>query len=126
VWVFADGPSFPGPRYMRIVVKDGRAQGAITTDWYGDLPMNKLRIDGDVAHFEIDNGNAKLPPLPWTATLRDGQARAVAFSAADAGLAAMPAHIRDVWAQRELPASTWRAAVPAHGVVLLVLHPGRD
>ncbi|MFT4198366.1 MAG: glycoside hydrolase family 27 protein [Pseudoxanthomonas sp.] len=75
VWVFADGPSFPGPRYMRIAVKDGRARGAITTDWYGDLPMNKLRIDGDVAHFEIDNGNAKLPPLPWTATLRDGQVR---------------------------------------------------
>jgi alpha-galactosidase len=77
VWVFAGSPSFPGPRYLRISLKDGDAQGAITTDWYGDLPMNKLRIEGNVAHFEIDNGNARLPPLPWTATLRNGQLHAV-------------------------------------------------
>ncbi|WDS36332.1 glycoside hydrolase family 27 protein [Pseudoxanthomonas sp.] len=77
VWVFAQGPAFPGPRYMRIALKDGQWQGYITTDWYGDIPMDKLRVEGDVAHFEIDNGNAKLPVRPWTATLDGGQVQVV-------------------------------------------------
>jgi alpha-galactosidase len=75
VWVLGEGPAFPGAKLVRIWDQDGQPRGAITTDWYGDLPMNKLRIEGNVAHFEIDNGNAKLPPLPWTATLRDGRIR---------------------------------------------------
>ncbi|QNH21807.1 Alpha galactosidase A [Xanthomonas sp. GW] len=73
IWVIAQGPSFPGPRYLRIVQRDGQAQGSITTDWYGDVPMQQLRIDGDVAHFQIDNGNPRLPAQPWTATLEHGQ-----------------------------------------------------
>jgi alpha-galactosidase len=77
VWVFAQGPSFPGPRYLRIRRVAGQLQGALTTDWYGDVPMNALRIVDGVAHFEIDNGNAKLPAKPWTATLRDGALQVV-------------------------------------------------
>ncbi|SEL15391.1 alpha-galactosidase [Pseudoxanthomonas sp. GM95] len=75
VWVFAKGPSFPGPRYLRIAMRDGQPQGSLTTDWYGDVPMNRLRIEGTTASFEIDNGNAKLPARPWTATLHDGHLR---------------------------------------------------
>jgi len=77
IWVFDGGPSFPGPRYLRITTATGPAKGALITDWYGDLPMNKLHIEGDVAHFEIDNGNPRLPPKPWTATLAGGNLRVV-------------------------------------------------
>jgi len=75
VWVFGRGPDFPGLRYMRITRKEGNVVGTITTDWYGDVPMNKLRVKGDTARFEIDNGNARLPPREWKATLTDGRVR---------------------------------------------------
>jgi len=77
IWIFDGSPSFPGPRYLRITTAAGPAKGALTTDWYGDLPMNRLHIEGDVAHFEIDNGNPRLPPKPWTATLIGGSLRVV-------------------------------------------------
>ncbi|MDL5366317.1 glycoside hydrolase family 27 protein [Xanthomonas sp. NCPPB 2654] len=73
IWVIDQGPSFPGPRYLRIAERDGRPHGSITTDWYGDVPMQQLLIDGGVARFQIDNGNPRLPAQPWTATLEDGQ-----------------------------------------------------
>ncbi|WP_230596769.1 glycoside hydrolase family 27 protein [Xanthomonas albilineans] len=73
VWVIAQGAAFPGLRYLRIAQRDGHAQGSITTDWYGDLPMQLLRLDGTVARFAIDNGNTRLPAQPWTATLEHGQ-----------------------------------------------------
>ncbi|QHG89078.1 MULTISPECIES: glycoside hydrolase family 27 protein [Xanthomonas] len=75
IWILGDGPSFPGARLLRIERRDGQLQGSITTDWYGDLPMNQLRIVDGVAQFQIDNGNARLPPLPWVASVRDGQLR---------------------------------------------------
>ncbi|MBT2117183.1 glycoside hydrolase family 27 protein [Dyella sp. LX-66] len=77
IWVFNGGPSFPGPRYLRITGSGGQLQGALTTDWYGDLPMNKLRLDSQTVHFEIDNGNPRLQPKPWTATLVGGKLRVV-------------------------------------------------
>ena len=77
IWVFDKGPSFPGPRFMRITAIHGQIQGTLTTDWYGDLPMNKLRLENQAAHFEIDNGNPRLPPKPWTATLADGKLHVV-------------------------------------------------
>lgn len=104
VWVIADGPQFPGPRMLQIDTREGVAQGSIITDWYGPLPMNKLSIDGDTAHFEIDNGNAKLPPKPWTATLRDGKVQVVGDI--------WHAHV-DVTATRGDAADAKRLAFPA-------------
>ncbi len=75
IWVFGPGPDFPGLRYMRIERKEGVVVGAIATDWYGDVPMNKLRIEGGIARFEIDNGNARLPPKEWKAVLAHGRVR---------------------------------------------------
>jgi alpha-galactosidase len=75
IWVIAQGSSCPGPRYLRIAQRQGQGQvqGSITTDGYADVPMQQVRIDGDVAHFQVGNANPRLPAQLWTATLQHGQ-----------------------------------------------------
>lgn len=103
VWLIHGGPAFPGPRMLRIERRSSGLHGAITSDWYGDLPMDQLRIDGDSAHFMIDNGNAKLPAKPWTTTLQGDTLRIVGDI--------WSTHV-DVLATRGTPADAVRLAFP--------------
>ncbi|WP_206366282.1 glycoside hydrolase family 27 protein [Sphingomonas flavalba] len=75
IWVIGETPPFPGLRMARIERRGDTLSGTITTDWYGDMPMQNLRMDGAVASFEIDNGNPRLGAKTWTATLSGGTLR---------------------------------------------------
>ncbi|WP_158917285.1 glycoside hydrolase family 27 protein [Caulobacter sp. S45] len=76
VWVVGTTPSFPGVRMFEIHAGPSPS-GTLTTDWYGAMPMRNLRITGDVASFEIDNGNPRLQAHTWTATRQGDGVRLV-------------------------------------------------
>ena len=69
VWLFPRSAEFPGLRMLRLSRDAGGWRGSVTTDWYGDVPMRALAVTGGTAHFLIDNGNPRLPPRLWTATI---------------------------------------------------------
>lgn len=72
VWLFPKSKEFPGLRMMRLTKSADGWTGSVTTDWYGDVPMRALDVTGGKASFQIDNGNPRLPPKTWTATLSGG------------------------------------------------------
>lgn len=69
VWLFPRSEEFPGLRMMRLSRDAAGWRGTVTTDWYGDMPMRALEVAGGKARFLIDNGNPRLPPRIWTATV---------------------------------------------------------
>ena len=77
VWLFPKSDEFPGLRLLRLTRGSDGWNGVVTTDWYGDIPMRALEVEGGKASFLIDNGNPRLPPRRWTATV-DGPALHVA------------------------------------------------
>jgi len=77
VWVASSSPAFPGIRMLRISSVTSPRTGEMTTDWYGPMPLQNLEIQGNRARFVIHNGNPRLPPRNWTATLEDGRLHVV-------------------------------------------------
>ncbi len=71
--VFDDPPSYPGVRLLEMRrAADGGLSGKLTSDWYGDMPMSNLAIDGKVLRFDVRNINTRdMPTRRWTATLTD-------------------------------------------------------
>jgi len=69
VWIFPPSEEFPGLRMMRLTQGADGWQGTITSDWYGDLPVQAVRVRGGEATFLVDNGNPRLPPRRWTLSL---------------------------------------------------------
>ncbi|MDE1145929.1 MAG: glycoside hydrolase family 27 protein [Azospirillaceae bacterium] len=66
-WVFGQTKAFP--IFTRVAVHPGPGgalTGTITSDWYGDLPMLGLRVEGDHLVFHIDNGNPRLTQYDLT------------------------------------------------------------
>lgn len=62
VWLFERGKDFPEITAMKLERKGGKLSGALTSEWYGEIPMQDLReADGKLV-FRIDNGNPRLTP----------------------------------------------------------------
>ncbi|WP_298331579.1 glycoside hydrolase family 27 protein [Asticcacaulis sp.] len=61
-WVFDSSPDYPD--FTRVIIKEtgGKLTGVITSRWYGDLPMQDLRAEGDTLVFKINNGNPRVTP----------------------------------------------------------------
>ncbi|ADU14234.1 glycoside hydrolase family 27 protein [Asticcacaulis excentricus] len=61
-WVFDSSPNYPD--FTRVIIKEtgGKLTGVITSRWYGDLPMQDLRAEGDTLVFKINNGNPRVTP----------------------------------------------------------------
>jgi alpha-galactosidase len=74
-WVFDSSPDFPG--FTRIVVTQGANgwQGVVTSRWYGDLPMQSVRVEGDRLLFKLSNGNPKLTSTDIVLRTDGGRAR---------------------------------------------------
>ena len=74
-WVFDSSPDFPG--FTRVVVSHGAKgwEGMVTSRWYGDTPMQSVRIEGDRLVFKLSNGNVKLPMTDIVLTTEGGRAR---------------------------------------------------
>ena len=66
VWLFPPSGEFPGLRMMRLEQRQDGWQGTITSDWYGDLPMEGLRVRDGQASFLVSNGNPRLALRRWT------------------------------------------------------------
>ncbi|WP_294391676.1 glycoside hydrolase family 27 protein [uncultured Sphingomonas sp.] len=66
-WLFAPSDDYPGLRMMRLSRGATGWQGMVTSDWYGDLRMRGLEVEGGSLSFLIDNGNPRLPARRWTA-----------------------------------------------------------
>jgi alpha-galactosidase len=77
VWVFPPSEEFPGLRMMRLAAGREGWSGTVTTDWYGDVPMQAVTPSRSGASFLISNGNPRLPPREWRATLVRGQLHVV-------------------------------------------------
>lgn len=70
VWLFDKAPSFPGVRMMEITRTGGALTGTLTTAWYGAMPMQNVRRDGDMLSFDLRNLNDKAHPTRrWTARI---------------------------------------------------------
>ena len=72
VWLFPPSEEFPGLRMLRLAKGPGGWQGTITSDWYGDLPVEGLRVRDGGASFLVSNGNPRLALRRWTIS-REGQ-----------------------------------------------------
>lgn len=77
IWVTTTKDAFPGIRMLEVRWHGDTLEGAITTDWYGPLPMQHLVIEHNRAQFVIHNGNPRLPPRTWVATLEAGRLHVV-------------------------------------------------
>lgn len=68
VWLFDNAPSYPGVTMMQVDVDGSKVGGFMTTAWYGPVPMQNARIEGDTLSFDIRNLNDKARPTRrWTA-----------------------------------------------------------
>lgn len=74
-WAFDSSPDFPG--FTRVVVSHGTDgwRGVITSRWYGDLPMQDVRVEGDRLVFQLSNGNPRLKSTDIVLTIEGGKAR---------------------------------------------------
>lgn len=73
-WVFDNAPSFPGVTMLEMTTRGGRTTGNVTTAWYGPMPMQNVKVEGDVVTFDMRNLNDKAHAMRrWTAKLNDGQ-----------------------------------------------------
>ena len=70
-WLFDPTPSYPGVTLVELSTHDGRVTGSVTTTWYGPMPMQNLRIAGNVVTFELRNLNDRANPVRrWSAELQ--------------------------------------------------------
>jgi alpha-galactosidase len=73
-WLFDDAPAYPGVTLMEIATHGGRTTGTITTTWYGPMVMQNVKVDGDVAIFDLRNVNDNANPTRrWVARLGAGK-----------------------------------------------------
>ena len=73
-WIFDGGPDFPGFTRVQVHKEHGKYAGTVTSHWYGDLPMDDVRIDGDTLVFHLFNGN---PRVTETDIVLKGDAKSV-------------------------------------------------
>jgi len=77
VWIFPRSETFPGLRMLRLEQRSEGWTGTVTTDWYGDIPMQAVRVEKGRASFLIGNGNPRLLPREWQASLERGKLHVV-------------------------------------------------
>jgi alpha-galactosidase len=71
VWLFDAAPSYPGVTLMELSTHGGQLTGAITTTWYGPMTMQNIRIEGNVATFDLRNLNDRAHLVRhWSAALQ--------------------------------------------------------
>jgi alpha-galactosidase len=68
-WIFAPTLQFPQFTTLTIEGPPGKPRGSIRSLWYGDLPLQDLREDGNRLLFWLDNGNGRIPKQDMTLTL---------------------------------------------------------
>jgi len=73
VWIFPHSDEFPGLRMMRLTRTSEGWSGTVTTDWYGDITMQAVTFEKGRASFLVGNGNPRLPPRKWHASLKGGR-----------------------------------------------------
>lgn len=73
VWIFPRSDMFPGLRMLRIAHGRDGWNGTVTSDWYGDIPMQAVDVGKGKVSFLIGNGNPRLPPRAWQARMEDGR-----------------------------------------------------
>ena len=77
IWLPPASDTFPGIRMIEIRRHGADAEGSMTTDWYGPMPLQNLSLDKNRARFVIHNGNPRLPLRNWVATLEAGRLHVV-------------------------------------------------
>jgi alpha-galactosidase len=74
IWLFDGASSYPGVTMMEVATHGGRTTGAVTTTWYGPIDMQNVKVDGNVATFDMRNVNDNENlTRRWTATLSSGK-----------------------------------------------------
>jgi alpha-galactosidase len=66
VWLFAPSAKYPGLRMIELSRSGDHWSGAVTSDWYGPLALDRLEVADGKATFHLDNGNPRLTPKNWT------------------------------------------------------------
>ena len=68
VWLFDDAPDYPGVTMMQIEQRGSALTGVVTSEWYGPMAMQDVRVEGDTIRFMMRNLNDRSRATrEWTA-----------------------------------------------------------